>query len=103
MWAQLITIRLKPGKEDALQNLLEHLQAVEQPGSGLVRQTAMRDQNDPSRVYVLTLFECEEKAREREIDPRRQEGLKDVRALMAESIDGPREFVDLIVVHEVSQ
>jgi len=102
MWAQLITTRLKPGREEDLPALVEQLRAVEQPGSGLVRSTAMRDQNDPSRVYMLVVFESEEKARAREGDPRRQEGLQAARATMAEIFDGAPEFVDLIVVDEVS-
>jgi quinol monooxygenase YgiN len=102
MWAQLITTRLKPGKEGDLPKLVEQLQAVEQPGSGLVRSTTMRDQNDPSRAYMLVVFESEEKARARENDSRRQEGLQTARATMAEIFDGPPEFVDLVVVDEVS-
>jgi antibiotic biosynthesis monooxygenase (ABM) superfamily enzyme len=100
MWAQLITTRLKPGREGDLPRLLEQLQAVEQPGSGLVRSIAMRDQNDPSVVYLSVFFESEEKARERENDPRRQEGLQAARATMAEIFDGAPEFVDLTVVEE---
>jgi quinol monooxygenase YgiN len=100
MWAQLITTRLKPGKEGEFKRLFEQLQAIEQAGSGLVRSTAMRDQKDPSRVYMLVVFESEEKARSREQDPRRQEGLQDARATMAEIFDGPPEFVDLTVEHE---
>jgi quinol monooxygenase YgiN len=96
------TTRLKPGKEEDLPRLVEQLRAVEQPGSGLVRSTAMRDQNDPSRVYMMVVFESEEKARARESDPRRQEGLQDARATMAEIFDGPPEFVDLTVVDELS-
>ena len=34
MWAQLMSLRLKPGKDTA--GLREQLQAVEQPDSGLV-------------------------------------------------------------------
>lgn len=102
MWAQLITTRLKQGKEDDLPRLVEQLRAVEQPGSGLVRSTAMRDQNDPSRVYMLVVFESEEKARARENDPRRQEGLQAARATMAEIFDDAPEFVDLAVVDEMS-
>jgi quinol monooxygenase YgiN len=102
MWAQLITTRLKQGKEDDLPRLVEQLRAVEQPGSGLVRSTAMRDQNDPSRVYMLVVFESEEKARARENDPRRQEGLQAARATMAEIFDGTPEFADLAVVDEMS-
>ncbi len=100
MWAQLISTRLKAGKDDDLPRLFEQLKAVEQPGSGLVRSLAMRDQNDPSRVYTLVLFESEEKARAHEQDGRRQEGLTAARATMAEIFDGPPEFVDLTVVND---
>src|SRR6476659_295175 len=53
MWAQLITTRLKPGRENDLPKLIEQLQAAEQPHSGFLRATAMQDQKDPSRVYML--------------------------------------------------
>jgi antibiotic biosynthesis monooxygenase (ABM) superfamily enzyme len=102
MWAQLIMTRLKPGREEELPRLMEQLRAVEPPGSGLVRSTAMRDQNDPSRAYMLVVFESEEKARARENDRERQEGLKAVRATMADIFDGAPEFVDLTVVDETS-
>ena len=77
MWAQLITTTLKPGHEGDLQKLVDQLRVTEQKGSGLVRSMAMQDQKDPSRVYMLVVFESEEKARERENDPRREEGLED--------------------------
>jgi len=102
MWAQLITTRLKPGREEDLPGLVEQLRTVEQPGSGLLRSTAMRDQNDPSRVYMLVVFESEEKARARENDPRRKEALQTARATMAEVFDDNWEFVDLTVVSETS-
>src|ERR1700688_1824691 len=102
MWAQLIKTRLKPGKEDQLERLYEQLQATEQPGSGLVRSTALRDQKDPSRVYMFVVFESEEKARAREGDQRRQEGLEAARATMAEIFEGGLEFVDLNVVQEMT-
>ncbi len=102
MWAQLITMRLKSGKEEDLPKLFEQLRAVEQPGSGLVRSMAMRDENDPSRIYTLVVFESEEKARARENDARRQEGLQVVRTTMAEIFDGAPEFVDLTVLDEWS-
>ena len=102
MWAQLITTRLKPGKEGDLPRLVEQLRATEQPGSVLVRSTAMQDQNDPKRVFMLIVFESEEMARARENDPRRQELLQTARATMAEIFDGTPEFVDLTVVDEVS-
>ena len=102
MWAQLMKMRLKPEKEQELAGVFEQLQALEQPGSGLLRTMTMRDQSDPSQVYVLVLFESEEKASASEQDPRRQEGLKPVQAALAEILDGPREFVYLTVVQDVS-
>jgi hypothetical protein len=62
----------------------------------------MRDQSDPSRLYMFVLFESEEKARAREQDPRRQEALQGVRATMADIFDGAPEFVDLTVVADVA-
>src|SRR5579875_766315 len=102
MWAQLIKARLKPGKEQGLERLYQQLRAIEQPGTGLVRSTAMRDQKDPSAVYMLVVFESEEKARARERDRRRQEGLQEARATMAEIFEGPPEFIDLNVVAETT-
>jgi hypothetical protein len=100
MWAQLIIMRVKPGKEGDISRLYELLQAAEQPGSGLVRSTGARDQKDPSRVYNFVIFESEERARAREQDARRQEALAGVRALMDEILDGPPEFVDLGVISD---
>jgi len=100
MWAQLIIMRLKPGKEGDLPGLYEQLRAAEQPGSGLLRTTAARDQEDPSRVYTIVIFESEEKARAREQDPARQTALEGVRATMAELFEGPPEFVDLEVLED---
>ncbi|MGZ4677832.1 MAG: antibiotic biosynthesis monooxygenase family protein [Acidimicrobiia bacterium] len=102
MWAQLITTRLKPGTEDRLDELVEQLRSAEQPGSGLIRSLAMRDQADPGRLLMFVLFESEKAARARESDPRRQDGLQAARATMAEIFDGPPEFVDLTVVAEMS-
>ena len=100
MWAQLISMRLKPGREADLPGLFEQLRAAEHSGSGLVRTTAMRDQLDPQRVYTFVVFESEEKARAREEDPRRQAALEGVRATMAELFEGPPEFVDLEVLED---
>ena len=98
MWAQLIQMRLKPGKDMA--EMIEHIRAAEQPGSGLVRSLMMRDQADPDRVYTLVVFESEEKARAREQDPRRSERLETARSIMADIFEGPPEFTDLEVVDE---
>ncbi len=101
MWAQLISARLKPGREGDLTKLFEQVQAVEQPGSGLLRSTFMRDQNDASKVYMMVVFDTEEHARAREQDQRREQGLQAARATMAEILDGPPEFTDLIVVNDL--
>ncbi len=98
MWAQLIKMTVRPEREQDLTGLLEQLHAAEQPDSGLVRTMAMRDQNDPSKLYTFVLFESEEKARAREQDPRREEALTSVRAAMEEMFDGPPEFINLTVV-----
>ena len=100
MWAQMITMTLKPGKEAELPRLVQELAAAEQPGSGLVRSTAMRDDANPSRVSFLVVFESEARARERENDPRRAEGLATARATMAEIFDGAPEFVDFTILSE---
>ena len=102
MWAQLITTRLKPGREGDLQTVVDQLRATEQPGSGLLRSIAMQDQSDPSRVYMLVIFDSEEAARARENEPRREEGLQSARATMAEIFDGAPEFTDLTVVDEIA-
>ena len=98
MWAQLITMRLKPGRDTTEVN--KQIRAAEQPGSGLVRTLMMSDQKDPGQVYTLVVFESEEKARAREQDPRRQEGLQAARAVMADIFDGPPQFTDLEVAEE---
>ena len=100
MWAQLISTRLKPGSEGRLDELIAQLESAEQPGSGLLRTTAFREQGDPGRLHMLVLFESEEQARVREQDPRREEGLAAARAVMAEIFDGPPSFTDLTVVYD---
>ena len=103
MWAQLIKTRLKPGVDEGLlSELYEQLRATEQPDTGLLRSTAMRDEKDPSQIYMLVVFESEEKARERKNDSARQDDLSDARATMMEIFDGPPEFTDLTVVDDWS-
>ena len=98
MWAQLIRMRLKPGKDTA--EMIEQIRDAEQPGSGLVRSLMMRDQHDPGRIYTLVVFESEDKARAREQDPRRNERLAAARSIMADIFEGPPEFTDLEVIDE---
>ena len=102
MWAQIITARLKPGKEGDLAKVITHLKAAEQPGSGLVHSTATLDAKDPSRVIMFVVFESEEKARERENDTRRQERLEAARSIMTDIYEGVPEFTDLTVVDDWS-
>jgi quinol monooxygenase YgiN len=103
MWAQLIKMTIKPESAQDLAGLMEQLQAIEQPDSGLLRTTSMQDQSDPTQVYTLVVFDSEAKARARESDPRRQDGLKALQVTMASMFEGPPEFVDLDVVYDVSR
>jgi quinol monooxygenase YgiN len=100
MWAQLQKVSTKPEREAEMLDVFDQLQAIEQADSGLVRTTVMRSQADPTVTYVLVVFDSEEKARAREQDPRRQEGLERIRTAMGDLLDGPPEFVDLDVVLE---
>lgn len=98
MWAQLIKCRVKPGTQAQVKAMIDHLVATEQPESGLLQELALSDQHDPTSVYVLAVFESEEKARAREEDPRRKEAQDVLGAMMAEVLAGPPEFVDMEVV-----
>lgn len=102
MWAQIIKMRLKPGKDDELAVLMDQLKAAEQAGSGLLRSTTMRDQHDPSWVYTMVVFDSEDSARAREQDPRREPFLQAARETMGQIFDGSPEFIDLQVVSESS-
>ena len=90
----------KPERQAELLGVFEQLQAIEQADSGLSRTLVMRSQADPNQVYVLVLFDSEEKARAREQDPRRQQGLQRIRAAMGDVLDGPPEFFDLNVLRD---
>jgi quinol monooxygenase YgiN len=101
MWAQLIKMRAKPGREQELMVMHERIQALEEPGSGLLSTTIGWDQKDPQSSYVLVVFESEEKARAREQNPGRQEAMTTVLSGMADVLEGPPEFVDLDVAQGV--
>ena len=100
MWAQLQKVSSKPEKEAKLLDAFEQLRAIEQPDSGLLKTMVMRSQADPTQVFVLVVFDSEEKARTREQDPRRQQGLQRIRAAMGDVLDGPPEFFDLNVLRD---
>ena len=100
MWAQLQKVSTKPEREAQLLDVFERLHGIEQPDSGLLRTTVMRSQADLSLVYVLVVFDSEEKARAREQDPRRQQGLDRIRTAMGDVLDGPPEFFDLNVLRD---
>ncbi len=100
MWAQMQKVSTKPDREAELLDVFEQLQAIEQADSGLIRTTVMQSQADPTVLYVLVVFESEEKARAREQDPRRQQGLERIRAAMGDLLDGPPEFFDLAVLRD---
>ena len=100
MWAQLQKVSSKPEKEAELLDVFEQLHAIEQADSGLMKTMVMRSQSDPTLVFVLVVFDSEEKARTREQDPRRQQGLQRIRAAMGDVLDGPPEFFDLNVLRD---
>jgi hypothetical protein len=98
MWAQLIKVQLKSGSD--LSALAQVLKDAEQPGSGLLRELFMHDQSDPDSAYILAVFESEEKARERELDPRRADGQAAIKELMTTVLAAPPEFTDLVVTDD---
>jgi len=96
MWGQLIKARLTAGTEEEYAQVREEMMAVTPEGSGLVRATSMRDQDDPTLYYTLVIFESQEKARERENYP-------EVRAIMGEMaqlFEGRPEFVSFEVLSD---
>lgn len=101
MWAQLSSVRVNEGSTDMVGKAMADLRSFEQPDSGLLRTIVMQDQNDPAHVLVLVVFESEEKARARESDPRRQEGLQALRAQLAGVLAAPPEYTDLDVIADL--
>ena len=101
MWAQLSSVRVSEGGAGAVGRAMEHLRTFEQPGSGLLRTIVMQGQKDRARMYVLVVFESEEKARAREADPRREEGIQALRASLADVLDGVPEYTDLDVIADL--
>ena len=93
---------LRPGRGDQRHRLLERRrkQTPLRDVAGLLRSlsyisAALRDEGAEVAGW-------EARARERESDPRREEGLAGARATMAEIFDGAPEFVDLTVVEETA-
>ncbi len=101
MWAQLSSIRVKEGRGDAVLRAMEELRTFEQADSGLLRTIVMADQKDPAHVFVLVVFESEEKARARETDPRREEGVQALRKELTEVVAGAPEYTDLTVLADL--
>lgn len=98
MWAQMQRVSTDPEKEEQVLEIFEQLRAIEQEDSGLLQTLVMRSQADPAEVFVVVVFESEEKARTRDKDPRRQEPLQRIRAAMGDALNGPPEFFDCDVV-----
>ncbi len=98
MWAQMQRVSTNPEKEAQLLDIFEQLRAIEQDDSGLLQTLVIRSQAEPTEVFVLVVFESEDKARARDKDPRRQEPLQRIRAAMGDVLNGPPEFFDCNVV-----
>jgi len=100
VWAQLQRSSSQPARQQQLLDVFGQLREIEQEDSGLRRTMVMRSQADPSQVFVLVLFDSEDRARAREQDPRRQEGLQHIRSALGDLLDGPPEFFDLDVIYD---
>ena len=98
MWAQIQKVSTNPEREAEVLGIFEQLRAIEQEDSGLLQTLVMRSQTDPTEVFVVVVFESEEKARAREEDPRRQEPLQGIRGAMGDVLNGPPEFFDCDVL-----
>lgn len=98
MWAQIQRVSTNPESEAEVLGIFEQLRAIEQEDSGLLQTLVMRSQRDPTEVFVVVVFESEEKARAREEDPRRQEPLQRIRGAMGTVLNGPPEFFDCTVL-----
>jgi heme-degrading monooxygenase HmoA len=98
MWAQVQRVSTDPEREADVLEVFEQLHGIEQEDSGLLQTLVMRSRKDPAEVFVVVVFESEEKARAREDDPRRQEPLQRIRAAMGDVLNGPPEFFDCDVL-----
>jgi hypothetical protein len=96
MWAQLISIQVAPDHD--IDAVIEAIKAGEQPDSGLITETFLRDQHDPTRFSILALFRSEEEARAREADPRRAGATATLQSLLRDILAGPPQFTDLDVI-----
>ena len=99
MWAQLITMRLKPGKDTAEVNNQLRAAGAARIGTGPDAGDARPEGPQPG-VHAGGLRERGQSTRAREQDPRRQEALQAARAMMAGIFDGPPQFTDLTVADE---
>jgi heme-degrading monooxygenase HmoA len=91
-------VSTNPEREAELLQVFEQLRAIEQEDSGLLQTLVMRSQTDPTEVFVVVVFESEEKARAREEDPRRQEPLQRIRGALGDVLTGSPEFFDCHVL-----
>ena len=98
MWAQMQRVSTRPDREAELLQIFEQVRAIEQEDSGLLQTLVMRSQQSPTEMFVVVVFESEEKARAREEDPRRQEGLQRIRGAMGNVLAGQPEFFDCNVL-----
>jgi heme-degrading monooxygenase HmoA len=98
MWAQVQRVKTSPEGDAEVLEVFDQLRAIEQEDSGLLQTLVLRSQADPADVFVVVVFESEEKARAREEDPRRQEPLQRIRGAMGNLLDGPPEFFDCDVL-----
>ena len=105
MWAQLQKVSSRPEKEAELLDVFEQLNAIEQADSGLLKTMVMRSQADPTLMFVLVVFDSEEKARTFAVATAGRRLASDDRHRarawgMGDVLDGPPEFFDLDVLRD---
>jgi quinol monooxygenase YgiN len=101
MWAQLVKWRVKPGNDEALQQVGERWEQEVGRGtdSGWVRTSMFTSTAAPNEWYQIVYFESEEKARANERNEKHQAVVGELMSLL----DGEPEFVDLTPMQESSR
>lgn len=97
MWAQIVKVRMKPEAEEHRAELIESVRDRMSRRLGIVNGFVMANQHDEREIYILAVYESEEKAREGEAALATDEAFQRERAMMG----GAPEFVDLTVYQAV--
>jgi quinol monooxygenase YgiN len=97
MWAQMVKTKVKPGREDEVEDLTDQLEDRDNPA--WVRRMVLANQHNPREHYIVVLFESEEAARQHEQHPEQHEMVTQ----LLDCYEEPPEFTDLEVLRESSR